>query len=151
VNETLFRHKKVDLLDRGFVQKPRRTEWFYVWKNPRLSLRSRQAILHKKDLNILCDTIRRHLLAHEEKFRSTVKKSVQKIRRKKIYLSERKFRPRLAQGNFLRKIIKHHGLYHIVCVYFFFNVLFRIVLEFRRTRSSQTDCIKKEISLYSAY
>jgi len=43
-------------------------------KNPRLSLRGGQAILHKKGLNTSCDTIRRHLLVHEVKFRSTEKK-----------------------------------------------------------------------------
>jgi len=43
-------------------------------KNPRLSLHGGQAILRKKSLNMLCDTIRRHLLVHKVKFRSTVKK-----------------------------------------------------------------------------
>jgi len=43
-------------------------------KNLRLSLRGGKAILRKKGLNISCDTIRRRLLAHEVKFRSTVKK-----------------------------------------------------------------------------
>jgi len=43
-------------------------------KNLRLSLRGGQTVLCKKGLNISYDIIRRHLLAHEMKFRNTVKK-----------------------------------------------------------------------------
>jgi len=43
-------------------------------KNFHLSLHGRQAVLRKKGLNILCDTIRKCLLAYEVKFQSTVKK-----------------------------------------------------------------------------
>jgi len=51
----------------------RRTEILWVLeKNPRLSLRGGQAVLRKKGLKISCDTIRRRLLAHEVKFRSTI-------------------------------------------------------------------------------
>lgn len=56
-------------------------------KNPRLSLRDRQAILRKKGLNVSCDTIRRCLLTHDMKFRSTVKKPL---------LSEKHVEKRLA-------------------------------------------------------
>jgi len=66
-------------------------------KNSRLSLHGRQAVLRKKDLNISCDSIRKGLLTHEVKFRSTMKKTaiVQKTRRKKIHLGKRKFELRL--------------------------------------------------------
>jgi len=45
-----------------------------MFEKNRLSMRDGQAILRKKYLDISCDTIRRRLLAHEVKFRSTVKK-----------------------------------------------------------------------------
>jgi len=54
-------------------QKRRRVILRVFEKNPYLLMRGRQT-LRKKSLNISYDTIRRNLLAHKVKFRSTVKK-----------------------------------------------------------------------------
>lgn len=67
-----------DLPNRGSMQKTTKKEDRMILrvfeKNSCLSLRGGQAVLRKKGLNVLCDTIRRRLLAHEVKFRSTIKK-----------------------------------------------------------------------------
>lgn len=67
-----------DLPDRGFTPKTTKKEDKMILKvfekNSSLSLRGGQAILQRKGLNISCDTIRKRLLAHEVKFRSTINK-----------------------------------------------------------------------------
>jgi len=80
-----------DLPDRGSVQKTTKKEDKMILrlfeKNPCLSLRGGQAVLFKKGLKISCDTIRRRLLAHKVKFRSTITKPL---------LSEKHVEKRLA-------------------------------------------------------
>jgi len=100
-----------DLPDRAKNdEKGGQTDFTGVWEESSFII-GRQAVLRKKSLNILCDTIRRRLLVHEAKFRNTVKKLLltKKIRQKKIHLSERNFGLRFKQGNFFgRKFFFWH-------------------------------------------
>lgn len=83
-----------DLPNRGTKSKTTKTEDKLILrefeKNPRLSLRSGQAVLCRKGLKLSCDTIRRRLLANNVKFRSTIKKPL---------LSEKHVTKRLAWAN----------------------------------------------------
>jgi len=98
-----------DLPNRGSTSKKtmKKEDKMILWfeKNPCLPSRGGQAVLRKKGLNISCDTTRRHLLTHEAKFRSTVKKLLlpKKHIKKKIHLGERIFRLRRDKVMFLNK------------------------------------------------
>lgn len=83
-----------DLPDRGSLQKTSKKEDKLILavfeKNPLLSLRGGQSILRKKGVHVSCDLIRRRLMAHDVKYRSTVKKPL---------LSEKHVQNRLAWAN----------------------------------------------------
>lgn len=68
-----------DLPDLGTTPKTSNEEdRLTLEKNFDLPLRYGQTILREKDLSISCETITRSLLAKNTKFRSTIKKHVEK-------------------------------------------------------------------------